>query len=43
MENAVRLFLFTGKVKDLVKATRRLAEIEKGPSAATERAHNKLY
>jgi len=33
------MFLFAGKVRDLVRATRRLVEIEKGPSAATERAH----
>lgn len=32
----VKLFIFKGKVKDLVRATRRLAEIEKALSAATE-------
>ena len=34
----VRVFTFSGKVKDLVKATRKLAEIEKTQSAATKGA-----
>lgn len=34
----VKLFIFKGKVKDLVRATRKLAEIEKAPTDQSKRA-----
>jgi len=32
----IKLFIFKGKVRDLTKATRKLAAIEKAPLAATK-------